>query len=57
MSTEKRCTGGCILLGNGRGLKNQGGFREILEKEVVFRISGLFHSPNSKSIFNQKMRF
>ncbi|TGK27795.1 hypothetical protein EHQ05_08385 [Leptospira yasudae] len=31
-------TGGCILLENGRGLKNQGGLGKILEKEKVFGI-------------------
>ncbi|TGL75865.1 hypothetical protein EHQ83_03230 [Leptospira yasudae] len=36
-------TGGCILLENGRGLKNQGGLGKILEKERVFGICGYFN--------------
>ncbi|TGM03708.1 hypothetical protein EHQ76_08665 [Leptospira barantonii] len=36
VSPENGPTGGCILLENGRGLKNQGGIVKILEKGGKF---------------------
>ncbi|TGL69664.1 hypothetical protein EHQ67_08390 [Leptospira kmetyi] len=36
ISPKNGRTGGCILLENGRGLKNQGGIVKILEKDGKF---------------------